>query len=59
MSTVLTERIWIFVYQTRVEANTVLGMDVHLGDEIFVNGANVLPHKSLKENILNPGTIVI
>lgn len=44
---------------TRVEANTVLGMDVQLSDEIVVNGAMVLPHKGVKESILQAGSIVM
>ena len=30
---------------TRVEGCSVLGEDVHVGSEIFVNGALILPHK--------------
>jgi mannose-1-phosphate guanylyltransferase len=30
---------------TRIDATTVLGEDVHVKDEIFTNGATVLPHK--------------
>lgn len=35
----------------RLENVTVLGDDVAVGDEIYVNGGSVLPHKSIKENI--------
>lgn len=28
-------------------------------DEVFLNGAIVLPHKDLKESILEPGTIIM
>jgi len=44
---------------TRVEANTVLGKDVQLGDEIYINGAIVCPHKAIKENITQAGSIVM
>jgi mannose-1-phosphate guanylyltransferase len=33
--------------QTRVENITVLGDDVTIKDELYVNGASVLPHKSV------------
>jgi mannose-1-phosphate guanylyltransferase len=43
----------------RVEGGTVFGEDVQLADERTINGAFVLPHKSLKENIHAPGRIVM
>ncbi|KAJ3318137.1 Mannose-1-phosphate guanylyltransferase 1 [Blyttiomyces sp. JEL0837] len=38
----------------RLDNTTVLGEDVHISDEIFVNGGSVLPHKSVSANILEP-----
>ena len=35
----------------RLENVTVLGDDVTIGDEIYVNGGSVLPHKSIKNNV--------
>lgn len=35
----------------RLENITVLGDDVTIGDEIYVNGGSVLPHKSIKANV--------
>lgn len=35
----------------RLENVTVLGDDVSIGDEIYVNGGFVLPHKSIKANV--------
>ena len=35
----------------RLENVTVLGDDVTVGDEIYVNGGSVLPHKSIKQNV--------
>lgn len=35
----------------RLENVTVLGEDVTIGDEIYVNGGSVLPHKSIKANV--------
>ncbi|KAL9620638.1 MAG: hypothetical protein Q9160_004892 [Pyrenula sp. 1 TL-2023] len=42
----------------RLENVTVLGDDVAVGDEIYVNGGSVLPHKSIKENIDVPRIIM-
>ena len=35
----------------RLENVSVLGDDVTIGDEIYVNGGSVLPHKSIKQNV--------
>ncbi|KAF2247795.1 hypothetical protein BU26DRAFT_531347 [Trematosphaeria pertusa] len=35
----------------RLENVTVLGDDVSIGDEVYVNGGSILPHKSIKSNI--------
>lgn len=35
----------------RMENVSVLGDDVNIGDEIYVNGGSILPHKSIKANI--------
>ncbi|GAB4814853.1 hypothetical protein N2152v2_001899 [Parachlorella kessleri] len=43
----------------RVENKAVIGEDVFVGDEIYMNGAIVLPHKDIKESILEPGTIIM
>lgn len=32
----------------------VLGDDVHVGDEVYINGGIVLPHKEIKSSILQP-----
>ena len=37
---------------------TVLGEDVQVKDELFVNGAKVLPHKTVSASIESP-TIVM
>jgi mannose-1-phosphate guanylyltransferase len=31
----------------------------HPQDEVYLNGAIVLPHKDIKESILEPGTIIM
>jgi len=43
---------------SRVENITVLGDDVTIKDELYVNGASVLPHKSISSSIPSP-TIVM
>jgi len=35
----------------RLENVTVLGDDVTIGDEIYVNGGSILPHKEIKANV--------
>jgi mannose-1-phosphate guanylyltransferase len=42
----------------RLENVTVLGDDVTIGDEIYVNGGCVLPHKSIKANVDVPAIIM-
>lgn len=29
----------------------MLGDDVTIGDEVYVNGGSILPHKSIKQNV--------
>ncbi|KAI8473667.1 MAG: nucleotide-diphospho-sugar transferase [Monoraphidium minutum] len=43
---------------SRLEGHCVLGKDVTVKDEIFMHGAVVLPHKEIKETILQP-TIIL
>ncbi|GAA5933956.1 hypothetical protein JCM1841_002544 [Sporobolomyces salmonicolor] len=43
----------------RVEGITVLGDDVNVKDEVYVNGASVLPHKSLSSSILEPAIVMV
>jgi mannose-1-phosphate guanylyltransferase len=43
---------------TRIDGTTVLGEDVHVKDEIFANGATVLPHKSVSTNIVTPQIVM-
>ena len=42
----------------RLENVTVLGDDVTIGDEIYVNGGSVLPHKTIKSNVDAPAIIM-
>ncbi|KAJ1552988.1 mannose-1-phosphate guanyltransferase, partial [Nowakowskiella sp. JEL0078] len=43
---------------TRLEGTTVLGEDVQIADEVFINGGCVLPHKSVKASIAEPSIIM-
>ena len=42
----------------RVEGGAVLGDDVSVGDELYVNGAIVLPNKSIGASIASPQIIM-
>lgn len=42
----------------RVENMTILGEDVHVGDEVYSNGGIVLPHKEIKSSILKPEIVM-
>jgi len=42
----------------RLENVTILGEDVTVGDEVYINGGTVLPHKSIKANINEPQIIM-
>lgn len=43
----------------RIEGITVIGEDVQVKDEKFINGGLILPHKAISTNIPEPGTIVM
>lgn len=43
---------------SRVENMTILGEDVHVGDEVYSNGGVVLPHKEIKSSILKPEIVM-
>lgn len=42
----------------RIENMTILGEDVHVGDELYSNGGVVLPHKEIKSSILKPEIVM-
>ncbi len=42
----------------RLENNCVLGEDVAVKDELYLNGATVLPHKEIKESVQSPAIIL-
>eukprot|EP00842_Homolaphlyctis_polyrhiza_P004385 jgi/Hompol1/4948/HPOL_004048-RA len=43
---------------TRIEGTTITGEDVHVSDEIYLNGACILPHKSVSANVPEPKIIM-
>ena len=42
----------------RMENTCVLGDDVVVNDELYLNGARVLPHKSISANVPEPDIIM-
>ncbi|XP_076850367.1 mannose-1-phosphate guanylyltransferase catalytic subunit beta [Brachyhypopomus gauderio] len=42
----------------RMENVTVLGEDVIVNDELYINGASVLPHKSISDSVPDPRIIM-
>jgi len=43
---------------SRLENVTVLGKDVKVRDELYLNSVRVLPHKTIKESVPEPGIIM-
>lgn len=48
----------VIAFQVRMENVTVLGEDVIVNDELYINGANVLPHKSITDSVPEPRIIM-
>lgn len=44
---------------SRLENKAVVGEDVHVNPEVFLNGVIVLPHKQIRETILDVGQIIM
>jgi len=44
---------------SHVVNNSVLGMDIKVGEAVFVNGVICCPHKSIKASILDAGHMII
>lgn len=56
---VTTTQLWAHLSrQVRMENVTVLGEDVIVNDELYLNGANVLPHKSINDSVPEPRIIM-
>lgn len=43
----------------RIQNVSVLGQDVQVSDELFINGGRILPHKAITTSIHTEGTIVM
>lgn len=43
---------------SRLDGVTVLGEDVQVSDEVYLNGAKVLPHKGISANVPTPAIIM-
>ena len=41
-----------------MENTTVLGLDVSVQDEIFINGGVILPHKAINESVSEPKILI-
>ena len=48
----------LFFFQVRMENVSVLGEDVTVQDEIYINGGKVLPHKSIGSSVPEPQIIM-
>jgi len=42
----------------RMENTSVLGQDVHIADELYINGGKILPHKTITTSIPEPEIIM-
>ena len=47
-----------YYFQVRMENVSVLGEDVIVKDEIYINGGKVLPHKSIGTSVPEPQIIM-
>ena len=47
-----------FYFQVRMEGVTVLGEDVQIKDELYINGARVLPHKAISVSYPEPEIVM-
>jgi mannose-1-phosphate guanylyltransferase len=55
----LADKAYLFsLLEVRMENVTVLGEDVIVNDELYLNGASVLPHKSIGESVPEPRIIM-
>ena len=46
------------VFQVRMEGVSVLGEDVIVKDELYINGGRILPHKSISNSSPEPQIIM-
>ena len=48
----------MYVYQVRMENVSVLGEDVRIQDELYINGGLILPHKKIGLSVPDPEVIM-
>ena len=48
----------VICVQVRMENVSVLGEDVIIEDELYVNGARILPHKAIASSVAEPQIIM-
>jgi len=42
----------------RIDNVSVLGEDVHIRDELYINGGSILPHKTISASIAEPKIVM-
>jgi mannose-1-phosphate guanylyltransferase len=42
----------------RIDNTSVLGRDVHISDELYINGAKILPHKAITASLPDPTVVM-
>lgn len=57
-SGVWTSYIALMPFQVRMENVSVLGEDVLIQDELYINGARILPHKNISVSSPDPQIIM-
>ena len=58
----LGNEIFLIVFKgqkVRIEGTSVLGEDVEIKDEVYLNGNIIFPHKSVSQSIDTKGTIIM
>lgn len=48
----------LFPFQVRMENVSVLGEDVIVKDELYINGGRILPHKAISVSVPEPQIIM-
>lgn len=51
-------KVGFYVFQVRMENVSVLGEDVTVKDELYINGGRILPHKSISDSVPEPQIIM-
>jgi mannose-1-phosphate guanylyltransferase len=49
---------FLLYFQVRMEGVSVLGEDVIVKDEVYINGGRILPHKSIGDSCPEPKIIM-